>query len=174
VSRPTNPTGNVLTDDEVAQLDRLARAPRIPLIIDGAYGAPFPNILFTPGAAALEREHHPGAQPVQAGPARVRTGIVVAREEIAHAFANANGILNLASGNLGPAVAMELFRTGEILDLARTVVQPFYQARARAALDEFRERLAGLPFRIHRPEGAFFLWLWFEGCPSAARCCTSA
>jgi valine--pyruvate aminotransferase len=95
----------------------------------------------------------------------VRTGIVVAREEIAHAFANANGILNLASGNIGPAVTMELFRTGEILDLARDVIRPFYQARAKAAVDEFRERLAGLPFRIHKPEGAFFLWLWFEGLP---------
>ena len=24
---------------------------------------------------------------------------------------------------------------------------------------------AGLPLRIHRPEGAFFLWLWFPGLP---------
>jgi valine--pyruvate aminotransferase len=24
---------------------------------------------------------------------------------------------------------------------------------------------ADLPYRIHRPEGAMFLWLWFEGLP---------
>ncbi|NNJ66363.1 MAG: valine--pyruvate transaminase, partial [Xanthomonadales bacterium] len=29
----------------------------------------------------------------------------------------------------------------------------------------FRKQLEGLPFHIHRPEGAFFLWLWFEGLP---------
>ncbi|RPH94324.1 MAG: valine--pyruvate transaminase [Lysobacterales bacterium] len=165
VSRPTNPTGNVLTDDEVAHLDRLARERGIPLIIDGAYGAPFPNILFTPARPHWNENTILVLSLSKLGLPGVRTGIVVAREEIAHAFANANGILNLASGNLGPAVTLELFRTGEILDLARAVVQPFYQARARAALDEFRERLAGLPFRIHRPEGAFFLWLWFEGLP---------
>ena len=28
-----------------------------------------------------------------------------------------------------------------------------------------RESCAGLPLRIHRPEGAFFLWLWFPGLP---------
>ena len=95
----------------------------------------------------------------------VRTGIVVAREEIIETFANANGILNLACGNIGPAVTMELFRSGEILDLARDRVRPFYQARATAAVQAFREQLAGLPFRIHKPEGAFFLWLWFEGLP---------
>ena len=42
VSRPTNPTGNVLTDDEVEHLDEIAQAADIPLIIDGAYGLPFP------------------------------------------------------------------------------------------------------------------------------------
>jgi valine--pyruvate aminotransferase len=28
-----------------------------------------------------------------------------------------------------------------------------------------RAACAGLPLRIHRPEGAFFLWLWFPGLP---------
>ena len=27
----------------------------------------------------------------------------------------------------------------------------------------FREQLGDLPYRIHKPEGAIFLWLWFEG-----------
>jgi valine--pyruvate aminotransferase len=165
VSRPTNPTGNVLTDDEVEHLDRLARERGIPLIIDGAYGAPFPNILFTPARPHWNENTILVLSLSKLGLPGVRTGIVVAREEIAHAFANANGILNLASGNLGPAVTMELFRTGEILDLARDVVRPFYQARAQSAVDEFRERLAGLPYRIHKPEGAFFLWLWFAELP---------
>ncbi len=46
VSRPTNPTGNVLTDEEIEHLDAIARGGNIPLMIDGAYGLPFPNILF--------------------------------------------------------------------------------------------------------------------------------
>jgi valine--pyruvate aminotransferase len=165
VSRPTNPTGNVITDDELAHLDSLARERGIPLIIDGAYGAPFPNILFTDARPLWNENTILVLSLSKLGLPGVRTGIVVAREEIAHAFANANGILNLASGNIGPAVTMELFRTGEILDLGRDVIRPFYQARASAAVDEFRARLAGLPFRIHKPEGAFFLWLWFEGLP---------
>lgn len=40
-SRPTNPTGNVLTDEEIRKLDKLARENNIPLIIDNAYGLPF-------------------------------------------------------------------------------------------------------------------------------------
>ena len=46
VSRPTNPTGNVLTDEEVQGLAQLAETNDIPLILDNAYGSPFPNIIF--------------------------------------------------------------------------------------------------------------------------------
>ena len=46
VSRPTNPTGNVLSDSEIAKLRALARSHGVPLILDSAYGAPFPNIVF--------------------------------------------------------------------------------------------------------------------------------
>jgi len=165
VSRPTNPTGNVLTDDEIAHLDELAGARGIPLIIDGAYGLPFPNILFTDARPLWNENTILVLSLSKLGLPGVRTGIVVAREEVIHAFANANGILNLACGNIGPAIAMDLFRSGDILRLGREQVRPFYQARAQAALDSFREHLKDLPFHIHKPEGAFFLWLWFEGLP---------
>jgi len=165
VSRPTNPTGNVLTDDEIAQLDGIARARGIPLIIDGAYGLPFPNILFAEARPHWNENTILVLSLSKLGLPGVRTGIVVAREDVIHAFANANGILNLACGNIGPAVVTELFRSGEILQLARDQVRPFYRSRAQLAVDAFRQRLAGLPFRIHKPEGAFFLWLWFEGLP---------
>ena len=45
-SRPTNPTGNVLTDDEVNRLRALSRRLDVPLILDNAYGLPFPQIVF--------------------------------------------------------------------------------------------------------------------------------
>ncbi|SPW38574.1 class I and II aminotransferase [Escherichia coli] len=44
VSRPTNPTGNVITDEELLKLDALANQHGIPLVIDNAYGVPFPGI----------------------------------------------------------------------------------------------------------------------------------
>ena len=165
ISRPTNPTGNVLTDNEVAHLDQMARARGIPLIIDGAYGLPFPKILFTEAKPHWNENTILVLSLSKLGLPGVRTGIVVAREEIIQAFANANGILNLACGNMGPAIATDLFRSGEILNLGDDHIRPFYLARAQAAVDAVRERLHGMPFRIHKPEGAFFLWLWFEGLP---------
>ena len=95
----------------------------------------------------------------------VRTGIIVAREEIVEAYSNANTVVNLACGNLGPTIARELFSSGEILTLSNNLIKPFYKQRAQQAVKWFRSELGDLPYRIHSPEGAIFLWLWFDGLP---------
>jgi valine--pyruvate aminotransferase len=165
VSRPTNPTGNVLTDDEVAHLDQIARSQDIPLIIDGAYGLPFPNILFTDAQPHWNENTILTLSLSKLGLPGVRTGIIVAREDIIHAYTNANTIVSLACGNLGPALAKALFDSGEILSLTREYVTPFYRERSQQSVQWFRRQLGDLPYHIHKPEGAIFLWLWFEGLP---------
>ena len=165
VSRPTNPTGNVLTDEEIAHLDQIAREQHIPLIIDGAYGLPFPNILFTAARPHWNDNTILALSLSKLGLPGVRTGIIVAREEIIRAYTNANTIVNLACGTLGPALARALFDTGEITSLTRDYVTPFYRERSQQTLDLFRRHLGALPYHIHRPEGAIFLWLWLEDMP---------
>lgn len=165
VSRPTNPTGNVLTDDEIEHLDEIAIAADIPLIIDGAYGLPFPGILFNDAKPHWNDNSILVLSLSKLGLPGVRTGIIVAREEIVEAYSNANTVVNLACGNLGPTIARELFSSGEILTLSNNLIKPFYKQRAQQAVKWFRSELGDLPYRIHSPEGAIFLWLWFDGLP---------
>lgn len=165
VSRPTNPTGNVISDEELVKLDELARAHQVPFIVDGAYGTPFPNILFANAqphwndntilVLSLSKLGLPGA----------RTGIVIANPDVINAFAKANTILSLATGNFGPALARHLLADGKILQLSREVVAPFYRARMEHAVATFKKHLGDLPCLIHKPEGAIFLWLWFKDLP---------
>lgn len=165
VSRPTNPTGNVLTDDEIAHLDAIARQQDIPLIIDGAYGLPFPNILFEEAKPHWNDNTILTLSLSKLGLPGVRTGIIVAREDVIGAYNNANTIVSLSCGNLGPALAKELFASGEITRICNDVVRPFYRQRAAETVRWFQKALGDLPCRIHKPEGAIFLWLWFEGLP---------
>ena len=169
VSRPTNPTGNVLTDDEIAHLDDIARRNGIPLIIDGAYGLPFPNILFTEAKPHWNENTILALSLSKLGLPGVRTGIIVASEEIIKAFTNANTIVSLATGNLGPALAKELFKTGEILSLTRDYVTPYYREASQQTVRWFNQNLGDLPYHIHKPEGAIFLWLWFEDLPISSQ-----
>lgn len=169
VSRPTNPTGNVLTDEEVERLAALAEQQGIPFIIDAAYGAPFPNIVFSEAkpfwspntilVLSLSKLGLPGA----------RTGIVVANENVIDAFVRANTILSLACGNLGPAIAKEMLRDNEMLRLSTNIVPPFYYESAQQAIKWVQKYFTDLPYRIHNAEGAIFLWLWFEGLPISSR-----
>ena len=165
VSRPTNPTGNVLTDNEIEHLDQIARNADIPLIIDGAYGLPFPNITFVDAKPHWNDNTILVLSLSKLGLPGVRTGIIVANEEIIQAYKNANTIINLACGNLGPAMVGSLFTSGEIISVSDQVVKPFYQQRADQTLALIKKTMGNLPFRVHQPEGAIFLWLWFEGLP---------
>lgn len=165
VSRPTNPTGNVISDDELQQLDRLARAQGVPLIIDNAYGTPFPNILFTDAKPFWNDNTILLLSLSKLGLPGVRTGIVVANESVIRAFSNANAVLNLASGNMGPALVQPWIESGELIQLCERHVRPHYRNKVGAALTQCREALAGTPFRVHCPEGALFLWLWFPDLP---------
>jgi valine--pyruvate aminotransferase len=169
VSRPTNPTGNVLTDEEILHLDLMAQDKGIPFIIDNAYGTPFPDIIFTDAQPRWNSNTVVCMSLSKFGLPNLRTGIVIAREEIASAIGDINGVMNLAPGGIGARLALDLVRSGEIMKISRDIVQPFYKKKAQDALDLFREELAGISCHIHKPEGAIFLWLWFPGLP-----CTSA
>jgi valine--pyruvate aminotransferase len=169
VSRPTNPTGNVLTDEEIQHLDEIARQRDIPLIIDGAYGLPFPNILFEQAEPHWNNNTVLALSLSKLGLPGVRTGILIANEELIRAYTNANTIVSLACGTLGPALARALFDSGEILTLSRDYVTPFYRDRSVQAVNWFRETLDDLPWHVHKPEGAIFLWLWFEGLPISSQ-----
>lgn len=165
VSRPTNPTGNVLTDEEIEKLDRLARHNNLPLIIDNAYGTPFPNIIFeevkpfwndnTILCMSLSKLGLPG----------VRCGIVIASEEITEAMSNLNGIINLAPSGIGPAIGTHMIESGDLLHLSDNVVKPYYQQKADFAVQQLQEAIDDPRFRIHKPEGAIFLWLWLDELP---------
>ena len=165
VSRPTNPTGNVVTDEEIERLGAAARARGVPLIVDNAYGLPFPGIVY--GDATLAWDEHTVLcmSLSKLGLPGMRTGIVIASEEIVAALGAANAIFCLAPGSLGPALATGLVESGEALALSREVIRPHYAERAKRAVGMLRAGLDGCDVRIHRPEGAFFLWLWMPGLP---------
>jgi len=165
VSRPTNPTGNVLTDDEVSQLDAIARESHVPLIIDGAYGAPFPNIIFERATPHWNDNTILLLSLSKLGLPGVRTGFIVASEEMIHAYANANTILNLACGNVGPAIAGKLFEDRKVLRIGSDLIMPYYRDKAMRAMELVIEACSDLPMYVHKPEGAIFLWLWFKDLP---------
>lgn len=166
VSRPTNPTGNVLTDGEMLGLEELARQHDIPLIVDGAYGTPFPDLMFTEASPRWTPQHILCLSLSKLGIPAARTGIVIADKPLIRALSGVNAIMNLATGSFGAMLAEPLVRSGEIISMSRDCVQPVYRRKMESAVAAFREAMGeDCPWRIHTPEGAMFLWLWFPDLP---------
>jgi len=170
VSRPTNPSGNVLTDAEIARLSGLAERHGIPLIIDNAYGAPFPGILFEeatpfwrPGVIltlSLSKIGLPGT----------RTGIVIAPPEIIRAIGSMSSIVGLSNPNIGQQIVTPLIESGEILRMSRDIVRPFYEHKRDLALAAAHDAFGdSIDWQVHRSEGALFLWFWFPGLPISSK-----
>jgi valine--pyruvate aminotransferase len=169
VSCPTNPTGNVITPEEFTRLRDLAHQHGIPLMIDNAYGHPFPGVIhgewrpqWEPGmifSISLSKVGLPG----------VRTAVIVADPAIVKALSNMNAIVSLANGNLGQALLTPLLATRQMLRLGQDVIRPFYQQRSDFAKAVLAESLGSdVPWALHAQEGAFFLWLWLKNLPIPA------
>jgi valine--pyruvate aminotransferase len=164
VSRPTNPTGNVLTDEEITRLSAIAKHHGIPLIIDNAYGAPFPGIIFAEATPFWDKHVVLTFSLSKLGLPGTRTGIVIGPPEIIRALGSMSAIAGLSNSNIGQQITLPLIRSGEILRLSRDVMRPFYEEKCKlarlAAIDEFSD---DFDWFMHRSEGALFLWFWFPG-----------
>ena len=161
VSRPTNPTGNVLCQRDIETLYTYCQQRNALLIIDNAYGTPFPNMIF--------REEKPFWRDgvvltyslSKLGLPGTRTGIVIGPKNVCKAVSSMTAVVGLANGTIGQALTLPLFEDGSIIDYCRNIVRPYYEERSKRAVEILREAFQGLSYRIHEPDGALFLWLWF-------------
>jgi len=165
VSRPTNPTANVLTDEEVHRLGVIADERRIPLIVDCAYGDPFPGVVYQEAETIWTDNRIFVLSLSKLGLPGVRTGIVVADPDVIQGLVRVNTIVSLANGNFGPALMTSILKQGQLEDVCQNILHPFYVRQRDIAFALIKLHFVGLDYRVHKAEGAFFLWLWFPTLP---------
>lgn len=169
LSRPTNPTGNVIGDNELRKLSELATEHDIPLIIDNAYGQPFPNVIYADVSIPWNQNTVMCMSLSKLGLPGARTGIVIANERLTQVISSLSGIITLAPNSVGASLMTRMIEDGEINHLTEQIIKPFYRERLLTATQMFEKHFADLPVRMHKPEGAFFLWLWLEDLPIATK-----
>ncbi|MDI7224082.1 valine--pyruvate transaminase [Leptospira santarosai] len=163
VSRPTNPTGNVITDQELEFLIEKANNAEIPLLIDNAYGFPFPNVVFERSSFIHRPGMIQGFSLSKLGLPGVRTGFVLGDSETISLLRRANSVVNLTSASPGQYIALDLFRSGRWKDLCEKTILPFYHKKSIFARETILKNWnPKIDYRIHQSEGAFFLWIWVK------------
>ena len=163
VSRPTNPTGNVIRKSELARLDEVARAREVPLIVDNAYGFPFPGMIYVDEEPQWNENTILTMSLSKIGLPAMRTGIVVANEEVTEIMGRINALTQLAVGAAGAALIAPLLENRELLRICRELIMPFYRRKVRDAIGFCHDALSSCDYHVHKPEGSMFLWLWFPG-----------
>ncbi|MEG2970433.1 MAG: valine--pyruvate transaminase [Akkermansia sp.] len=170
MSRPTNPTGNVVTDDELAQLHDIAKKANIPLMIDNAYGSPLPNICFTEANPIWDENVILSMSLSKIGLPGTRTGIIIANEAIIKAVVSTVTVSALCPNNLGQALITPALEDGTAEKMCKEIITPFYYKRSQSTQQMLLELMDDdIPWRMHKSEGAMFLWLWFEGLPISSQ-----
>ncbi len=169
VSCPTNPTGNVISAEEFARLKELAARHGIPLIIDNAYGHPFPGVTYTGFRPQWDEGMIFSISMSKIGLPGARTSMIVAAPRIVKALSNMNAVVSLANGNLGQSILLPLLADDTLVRLSREVIAPYYRHRSDHALGVLQSELGDkIPWAVHSREGAFFLWLWLRDLPIPA------
>ena len=165
ISVPTNPSGNVLALEDIDRLTQIATSKGARVIVDCAYGNPFPGIVYDQSELAWDARRIYVFSLSKLGMPGLRCGIIVAEEETIDHFVTINTVINLANSNLGPIITSSLLQHNLLPQICRDILLPFYRDQRDFTIAHIEKSLDGIPYRIHNPEGAFFLWLWLPELP---------
>lgn len=165
-SRPCNPTGNVLTDDEVQKIAALAAPYDVPVLIDSAYGPPFPALNFTEMTPVFGDNILHCMSLSKAGLPGERIGIAIGDAQVIGALESFQTNMCIHPSRYGQAIAAYAIASGALADIATQVIRPYYKSKfavLETTLDQAMPK--NLPWFLHRGEGAIFAWLWLQDLP---------
>ncbi|MBE9001917.1 MULTISPECIES: valine--pyruvate transaminase [unclassified Nostoc] len=165
-SRPCNPTGNVLTEDEVKKIAALAAPYNLPVLIDSAYAPPFPALNFTEMTPVFGDNILHCMSLSKAGLPGERVGIAIGDEKWIEVLECFQANIGLHSSRYGQAIAAYAINSGALVEISHTVIRPFYQNKFTVLETSLEQAMPkDLPWFLHRGEGAIFAWLWLQDLP---------
>ena len=165
-SRPCNPTGNVLTGEEVQQIADLAAPFDVPVFVDSAYAPPFPALNFTEMTPIFGANIVHCLSLSKAGLPGERVGIAIGDENIIQILESFQTNLCIHSSRYGQAIAARAIRSGALANIAEEIIRPHYRSKFAVLEEALSAKMPNeVPWRLHKGEGAIFAWLWFDNLP---------
>lgn len=165
-SRPCNPTGNVLTDEEVKKIAALAAPYNVPVFIDSAYAPPFPALNFTEMQPVFGDNILHCMSLSKVGLPGERIGIAIGDAKWIHVLESFQTNICIHPSRYGQAIAAKAIDSGALAEIALQVIRPFYQKKFSLLETTLEQAMPkDLPWFLHRGEGAIFAWLWLKDLP---------
>lgn len=165
-SRPCNPTGNVLSEEEVQRITALAAPHNVPVLVDSAYAPPFPALNFTEMTPLFGDNIVHCISLSKAGLPGERIGIAIGDEKVIQVLESFQTNLCIHSSRYGQAIAARAIASGALARISLDVIRPHYQKKFEVLQDTLDQAMPkDAPWFLHKGEGAIFAWLWFKDLP---------
>ena len=165
-SRPCNPTGNVISDEEVGKIADLAREYDVPVLVDSAYAPPFPSLNFTEMNPQFGKNIIHCMSLSKAGLPGERIGIAIGDSELIQILESFQTNACIHSSRYGQAIAAKAISSGKLAQIAENVIRPHYQQKIKVLEDTLDAAMPkDIPWYLHQGEGAIFGWLWLKDLP---------
>ena len=145
-SRPCNPTGNVMTDDEVEKIVALAEPLDVPVLIDSAYAPPFPALNFTEMTPIWGGNVLHCLSLSKAGLPGERVGIAIGEARWIQVLECFQSNMCLHSPRYGQAIAAKAIQSGVLAEIATGVIRPFYRNKFEILQDTLDRVMPQVPW----------------------------
>ena len=164
-SRPCNPTGNVISDEEVTKIAHLAASYDVPVLVDSAYAPPFPALNFTEMTPQFGDNIIHCMSLSKAGLPGERIGIAIGDPQLIGILESFQTNACIHSSRYGQAIAAKAISSGKLANLALNVIRPHYQRKIEVLANTLDAAMPDIPWYLHQGEGAIFAWLWLKDLP---------
>ncbi|MEE1927328.1 valine--pyruvate transaminase [Streptomyces sp. TRM 70351] len=163
LSNPANPTGCSISAEELRALVDTATELDAPLVVDNAYGEPFPGVVETRLAPLLHPQVINCFTFSKAGLPGERVGFAIGSAEHIGPMVSFMANAALHAPQLVQAVVERALTTRRIDVLTTKVVKPYYRAKRHMAESLLHDALpSDVDWRLHSSDGGMFCWLWID------------
>jgi len=166
LSRPCNPTGNVISEEELTKITELAAPYNVPVILDAAYAPPYPALNFTEMTPQFGGNLLHCLSLSKAGLPGERIGVAIGDPDLIQVLESFQTNLCIHSPRYGQAIAARAIASGQLGHIAENVIRPHYQQKFTVLEETLDATMPKeIPWFLHRGEGAIFSWLWLKDLP---------
>jgi valine--pyruvate aminotransferase len=163
LSSPCNPTGACIDADDVGILANIGEMKDCVVVVDHAYGAPFPQIVDGAAEPIWHEQVINCFSISKAGLPGERIGFAIGASRYIDAMVSFIANTSLHAPQFPQAVLAQALDSGCLDDLTTSVIKPYYLARRDTAECLLYEILPGsIDWHLHASRGGMFCWVWVD------------
>lgn len=166
LSRPCNPTWNVVLDSEMDKLKEYVKWSDIPVFLDSAYWTPIPNLSFRDMKTDFHENLVYWLSLSKAWLPWERVWIAIWDEKFLKPLESFQSNSCISSSKFGQALANRAISSWDLKKISKDIINSYYKSKFDILNECISEYMPdNVPYYTHETEWSMFAFIWFEWLP---------